>query len=102
MEDHRTDDGTSSDTEEIPQPPCRAAESSIISCPRCGRSMKLKTLRYTHVCRRTFDVPERACEQQLAAEAAIYARMRSLAQTTAHCMQQVATIAPLGAKKGLL
>ena len=33
MEVHRTDDGTSSDTEEIPQPPCRAAESYLISCP---------------------------------------------------------------------
>ncbi len=101
MEDtlHRTDDGTSSDTEEHPPPPCRAAESYIVSCPRCGRSMKLKTLRYTHVCRRTFDVQERASEQQIAAEAAINARMRSLAQTATHGVQHAVTVAPLGVNK---
>mgnify|MGYP000532753376 CR=1 FL=1 len=92
-------DGTGSDTEEITQPPCRAAELYVIPCPRCGRCVRLKTLRYSHVCGRNFNVQERANEQQIAAEAAINARMRSLAQTTAHCVQHVATIAPLVANK---
>ena len=59
--------------------------------------MKLKTLRYTHVCRRSFDVAERAGEQQIAAEAAIWARMRKLEQTTIHCVQHA--VSPLGAKR---
>ncbi len=61
--------------------------------------MKLKTLRYTHVCRRSFDVVERAGEQQIAAEAAIWARMRKLEQTTTHCVQHAVTVAPLGVNK---
>ncbi len=92
---HVTSDGTSTDTEEHPHAPCRAAELYRVTCPRCGRTMRLKTLRYSHVCRRSFDVPERACEQQIAADAAISARMNSLEHAKAHRVSQVVTAAPL-------
>ena len=50
----------------------------MVACPRCGRQLQLKTLRYSHVCHRTFNVEERALEQQQAAEAAARARMARL------------------------
>ena len=75
--------GTPADTgseteEEIIPPPCRAAELYIVHCPNCGRRMRLKTLRYSHLCGRSFNVMDRAHEQQIAAEAAITARMCKL------------------------
>ena len=76
-------DGTPADTgsdteEEITPPPCRAAELYIVQCPKCGRRMRLKTLRYSHLCGRSFNVVDRAHEQMIAAEAAITARMHKL------------------------
>ena len=68
-------------------PPCRQAEVFITACPRCGREMRLKTLRYSHVCGRSFDPAERAHEQQAAAEKAINARMASMEQPTARRVQ---------------
>ena len=61
-------------------PPCRQAEGFITACPRCGREMRLKTLRYTHVCGRSFDPAQRACEQKAAAGKAINASMASMEQ----------------------
>ena len=58
--------------------PCREAARYIVACPRCGRQLQLKTLRYSHVCNRTFNVEERAMEQKQAAEAAARARMARL------------------------
>ena len=37
----------------------------------CKRVVNIKTLRYTHTCRRSWDIAERAKEQQIAAHAAI-------------------------------
>ena len=90
---------TGSDTEEIIQPPCRAAELYLVQCPHCGRGMRLKTLRYSHVCGRSFNIPERANEQQIAAEAAINARMLKLEQTTTRCVEHTAVVVPLKGNK---
>jgi hypothetical protein len=59
-------------------PPCRQAEGFITACPRCGREVRLKTLRYTHVCGRSFDLAQWAREQQAATEKSINARMASM------------------------
>jgi len=40
--------------------------------------MKIKTLRYTHVCNRSFDPMARALEQNTAAAAALKHRMQQL------------------------
>ena len=90
---------TASDTEEVQPPPCRAAELYLVQCPHCGRRMRLKTLRYSHICGRSFNVLERANEQQVAAEAAIKARMGTLKQGTTQCMQQTAASVPLASNK---
>ncbi len=68
-------------------PPCRQAEVLTTACPRCGREMQLKTLRYTHLCGRSVDPAERARERQAAAETAINARMASMEQPSARCVQ---------------
>ena len=59
-------------------PPCRQAEGFITACPRCGRELRLKTLRSSHVCGRSFDPAQRAHEMQVAAEHTINARMASM------------------------
>mgnify|MGYP000288011273 CR=1 FL=1 len=86
---------TASDTEEIIQPPCRAAELYLVQCPHCGRRMRLKTLRYSHVCGRSFFIQDRADEQHIAAEAAINARMLKLEQTATQRVQHTAGVAPI-------
>ena len=90
---------TASDTEDVQPPPCRAAELYLVQCPQCGRRMRLKTLRYSHVCGRSFNILERANEQQIAAAAAIKVRMGTLKQGTTHCMQQSAASVPLASNK---
>ena len=69
------------DSEEEYLPPCREANLFVAPCPRCGRQLKLKTLRYSHVCGRTFNVEQRAAEQWMAAQKALTARMRAVEQT---------------------
>ena len=86
--------GTTADTQEMetaetPEgtgylPPCREAELFIVPCPRCGREMRLKTLRYSHVCVRSFDSAQRALEQQVLADKAVNVRMASLEQHVPH------------------
>ncbi len=61
-------------------PPCRQAEGFIAPCPRCGREMRLKTLRYSHVCGKSFDPTQRARELQAAAETAINAKIALMEQ----------------------
>ena len=80
--------GTPDDNEYLP--PCRQAGFFIAPCPRCGRELTLKTLRYTHVCGRSFDPEQRAHELQAAAEKAINARMASWEQSAERRMQQPA------------
>ncbi len=85
---------TSRDTEAVPPPPCTAAELYLVQCPNCGRRMRLKTLRYSHVCGRSFFILDRANEQQIAAEAAINARMRKLEQKTEQRVQYTDVVVP--------
>ena len=94
-----TSEGTGSDTEELTLPPCRAAEKYIVACPRCGRRVRLKTLRYSHVCGRSFNPTDRATEQQVAAEAALRDRMRLLEQTPVRRVLHTATVAPVQVNK---
>ena len=49
--------------------PCRAALQSKMQCPKCHRPVSIKTLRYTHVCGRTWDVAERTREEESKAQA---------------------------------
>ncbi len=44
--------------------PCRLALKVKMSCPKCRRPMNIKTLKYSHVCGRTWDVAERAAEEE--------------------------------------
>ena len=67
---------TSVDTPTLP--PCRQAELFITACALCGRKMRLKTLRYSHVCGKSLHPMQRALEQQVAANNAINARMASI------------------------
>ena len=67
---------TSAETPALP--PCRQAELFTTSCALCSRKMRLKTLRYSHVCSRSFHPLQRALEQQVAANNAINARMSSI------------------------
>ena len=71
-------------------PPCRQAGFFIAPCPRCGRELTLKTLRYTHICGRSFDPEQRARELQAAAEKASNARTASWEQSAERRMQQPA------------
>ena len=83
--DLSTDSVTDSDApaeemeEEEYEPPCREAERYIVPCPICQRRMKIKTLKYSHICKRSFDPIQRALEQHKAASQAIRARMAQLA-----------------------
>ena len=76
-----TPDATTTDTQDgIYLPPCREAEKFMTRCPRCNRTLKLKTLMYSHCCKRSFDPTQRAIEQQVLAHKAIEVRMTSLEQ----------------------
>ena len=44
--------------------PCRLALKTKTSCPSCCRPMSIKTLKYQHVCGRTWDVAKRAAEEE--------------------------------------
>ncbi len=61
--------------------------------------MPLKTLRYSHVCGRSFNIPDRANEQQIAAEAAINARMLKLEQAATQRVQHTDVVVPLKGNK---
>jgi ssDNA-binding Zn-finger/Zn-ribbon topoisomerase 1 len=79
----RTEDRTpdNTDEEEYYEPPCREAARYVVPCPTCGRRLQIKTLKYSHVCGRSFSPTERAIEQKKAAEAAASARMRQYSGT---------------------
>ena len=87
-----TPDATSTDTQdEIYLPPCREAEKFMTQCPRCNRTMKIKTLMYSHCCKRSFYATRRAIEQQVLANKAVDIRMASMEQrATQHAQHQTA------------
>ena len=69
---NRTIEGTDeSDSMGFQESPCRAAARYMTACPMCKRVVNIKTLRYTHMCGHSWDVAERAKQQQIAAHAAI-------------------------------
>ena len=78
MDDASTDTSAETFAETPALPPCRQAELFITACALCGRKMRLKTLRYSHVCGKSFHPMQRALEQQVAANNAINARMASI------------------------
>jgi len=86
-----TTDATSTDTQdEIYLPPCREAEKFMTQCPRCNRTMKLKTLMYSHCCKRSFYPTRRAIEQQVLANKAVDIRMAMEQRATQHAQHQTA------------
>ena len=79
----RTDDGRVP-----PPPPCRAASRYMVTCPLCGRRLQIKTLRYSHVCRRSFNAFERSMEQKRETEMVLAARLQQIEQGTEHSTEQ--------------
>jgi len=80
-----TDERSGSDTgtseiacEASTEPPCREAGRYLVYCPECGRRLQIKTLRYSHICGRSFDPGERAEEQKKAADTSIIERMAQI------------------------
>ena len=57
--------------------PCRLALKAKMSCPKCRRPMNIKTLKYSHVCGRTWDVAERAAEEEHKARSEFVASLAS-------------------------
>ena len=82
------DQPTSSEDESEYRPPCRMAEQTLAACPICWRQMRIKTLRYSHRCARTFHNDERAAEQLIIASAVVRARMCGTEQLQAHAVEQ--------------
>ena len=60
----------------------------MTQCPRCNKTMTLKTMRYSHICGKTRNVTQRALEQQHAAQAALTARMESRRQQKEQAQSQ--------------
>ena len=55
--------------ESYEESPCRIAMQTKTRCPKCHRPVSINTLKYTHVCGRTWDVEERAREEERKANA---------------------------------
>ena len=87
-----TDDDASLAMWEPPeQPPCRKAALHVVMCPVCGRQLQIKTLRYSHICGRSFKPRERAVDQKKAADTAILARMAHITRMQEHAAQPIQT-----------
>ena len=78
MDDTSTDTSADTSVDTPALPPCRQAELFITACALCGRRMRLRTLRYSHRCGKSFHPMQRALEQQVAANNAINAIMASI------------------------
>jgi len=84
------DAGTADIAEEIYMPPCRAAALEIAPCPLCGRLLRIKTLTYSHQCKRSFHLNDRVTEQRTSADKAILQRM---GHSIAHQVEQARELA---------
>jgi hypothetical protein len=89
MDGTLTETAEGTDAEEYFQP-CRLAEFFRAPCPRCGRQLTLKSLRYSHVRNRSFDPVQRAREQQIAAGKAVNDRMALLERLAERTAEQAA------------
>ena len=63
-------------------PPCRVAAQYFAPCPLCGRELRLKTLRYSHVCSKPSDPANWAQGMHAAAIEAVNARVAGGERTT--------------------
>ena len=99
MDDTSTDTSADTFAETPALPPCRQAELFITACALCGRKMRLKTLRYSHVCGKSFHPLQRALEQQVAANIAIAARMTSIEPLERRVQHTAAHMPQTGDKK---
>ena len=64
--------------EERREPPiCRQAQQHTVQCPVCKRTMTIKSMKYTHRCKRAWDVQTRANEEATMAIARWQQRMRA-------------------------
>jgi len=61
---------------EKPAAPCRLALKVQTTCPHCCRPMSIKNLKYQHKCKRTWDVAQRAEEEEKKAKAHFCARVQ--------------------------
>ena len=88
---HGTDSGTPAKYSF--EPPCREAARCLVRCPQCERQVQIRTLKYSHMCSRSFNPLVRAVEQKEAAESACRARQaRHDKQTQEHAMEQTRTV----------
>jgi hypothetical protein len=96
------DAGTDSEEaeEEEYEPPCRVAAKYLTNCPHCARRVSIRTLRYTHVCGRTFRSSERALEQQEVAKTKML--QRSVAANQVSLTRNVAKSAMLNTSRPAL
>ncbi len=89
MDDTSADTSAETFAETPTLPPCRPAELFTTACAICGRKVRVKTLRYSHVCGKSFHPLQRALEQQVAANNAIAAIMASI-EPLERCVQHTA------------
>ena len=59
------------------QPVCRQAQQHTVECPVCKRTMTIKSMKYTHRCKRAWDVKTRANEEAAMAIERWQQRMRA-------------------------
>ena len=71
-------------------PPCRVAAQYVAQCPLCGRELRLKTLRYSHVCSKSSDPASKAQEMHAAAVKAVNARVAGGERPMARHLEHVA------------
>ena len=62
---------------EARQPICRQAQQHTVQCPVCKRTMTIKSMKYTHRCKRAWDVNVRANEEATMALERWQQRMRA-------------------------
>ena len=62
---------------EVRQPICRQAQQHTVQCPVCKRTMTIKSMKYTHRCKRAWDVNVRANEEATMALERWQQRMRA-------------------------
>jgi hypothetical protein len=63
MKEHETvvDEAAAEDEgAEVRQPICRQAQQHTVQCPVCKRTMTIQSMKYTHRCKRAWDVNVRA------------------------------------------
>ena len=80
MEEHEpvaNETAAEDESAEVRQPICRQAQQHTVQCPVCKRTMTIKSMKYTHRCKRVWDVKTRANEEATMALERWQQRMRA-------------------------